>query len=160
MSEPSQAHHDGAARLSLETSVQERAASAMTVSTAVFSPQTSFRASPHESARSTASPVAFFQDSTPPCDVPGLVHLAELAEPIGEQRCYVDSLLQSQLRLSAQTVLEVTLSLRGTLLVQQQRRIVELEDELRRRLAEVDRLRNNIAAVERQRSDDDAAKQV
>jgi len=46
-------------------------------------------------------------------------------------------------------------------LVQQQRRIVQLEDELQRAWAEIDRLRTKIAAVERerQRSDDDAAKQ-
>merc|ERR1719272_1415655 len=69
---------------------------------------------------------------------------------------------QPSISLSAQAELELELSLRGSLLVQQQRRIVQLEDELQRAWAEIDRLRTKIAAVERerQRSDDDAAKQV
>jgi len=68
---------------------------------------------------------------------------------------------QPSISLSAQAELELELSLRGSLLVQQQRRIVQLEDELQRAWAEIDRLRTKIAAVERerQRSDDDAAKQ-
>ena len=69
---------------------------------------------------------------------------------------------QPSISLSAQAELELELSLRGSLLVQQQRRIVQLEDELQRAWAEIDRLRTKIAAVERerQRSDDDAAKQA
>ena len=69
---------------------------------------------------------------------------------------------QPSISLSAQAELELELSLRGSPLVQQQRRIVQLEDELQRAWAEIDRLRTKIAAVERerQRSDDDAAKQV
>ena len=64
--------------------------------------------------------------------------------------------------LSAQAELELELSLRGSLLVQQQRRIVQLEDELQRAWTEIDRLRTKIASVERdrQRTDDDTAKQV
>ena len=69
---------------------------------------------------------------------------------------------QPSISLSAQAELELELSLRGSLLVQQQRRIVQLEDELQRAWAEIDRLRTKIQAVERerQRSDDDAAKQA
>jgi len=68
---------------------------------------------------------------------------------------------QPQVSLSAQAELELELSLRGSLLVQQQRRIVQLEDELQRAWAEIDRLRTKIAAAERdrQRTDDDASKQ-
>ena len=64
--------------------------------------------------------------------------------------------------LSAQAELELELSLRGSLLVQQQRRIVQLEDELQRAWSEIDRLRTKIAAAERdrQRTDDDSSKQV
>ena len=58
------------------------------------------------------------------------------------------------------TEAELALSLRGSLLAKQQRRIAQLEDELHRGWAEVNRLRNSIAAVERQHSDDDAARQV
>ena len=45
--------------------------------------------------------------------------------------------------------------------MQQQRRIVQLEDELQRAWQEIDRLRTKIATVERdrQRNDDDASKQ-
>ena len=69
---------------------------------------------------------------------------------------------QPQVSLSAQAELELELSLRGSLLVQQQRRIVQLEDELQRAWTEIDRLRTKIASVERerQRTDDDTAKQV
>lgn len=68
---------------------------------------------------------------------------------------------QPSISLSAQAELELELSLRGSLLVQQQRRIVQLEDELQRAWAEIDRLRNKIATVERerQRSEDDSQKQ-
>merc|ERR1719326_2234515 len=68
---------------------------------------------------------------------------------------------QASISLSAQAELELELSLRGSLLVQQQRRIVQLEDELQRAWAEIDRLRTKIAAVERerQRSEDDSQKQ-
>jgi len=68
---------------------------------------------------------------------------------------------QPQVSLSAQAELELELSLRGSLLVQQQRRIVQLEDELQRAWTEIDRLRTKISSVERerQRSDDDGAKQ-
>mmetsp|Transcript_5383 Transcript_5383/g.11729 ORF Transcript_5383/g.11729 Transcript_5383/m.11729 type:complete len:175 (+) Transcript_5383:260-784(+) len=68
---------------------------------------------------------------------------------------------QPSISLSAQAELELELSLRGSLLVQQQRRIVQLEDELQRAWAEIDRLRTKIAAVERerQRSEDDSQKQ-
>ena len=45
--------------------------------------------------------------------------------------------------------------------MQQQRRIVQLEDELQRAWSEIDRLRQKIAAAERdrQRTDDDSSKQ-
>merc|ERR1712050_217406 len=68
---------------------------------------------------------------------------------------------QPAVSLSAQAELELELSLRGSLLVQQQRRIVQLEDELQRAWTEIDRLRTKIASVERdrQRTDDDSAKQ-
>mmetsp|Transcript_2341 Transcript_2341/g.4860 ORF Transcript_2341/g.4860 Transcript_2341/m.4860 type:complete len:257 (-) Transcript_2341:916-1686(-) len=68
---------------------------------------------------------------------------------------------QPSISLSAQAELELELSLRGSLLVQQQRRIVQLEDELQRAWAEIDRLRTKMAAVERerQRSEDDSQKQ-
>jgi hypothetical protein len=55
---------------------------------------------------------------------------------------------QPSISLSAQAELELELSLRGSLLVQQQRRIVQLEDELQRAWAEIDRLRTKIAAVD------------
>jgi len=48
--------------------------------------------------------------------------------------------------LSAQAELELELSLRGSLLVQQQRRIVQLEDELQRAWAEIERLKTKCAA--------------
>ncbi len=69
---------------------------------------------------------------------------------------------QPSISLSAQAELELELSLRGSLLVQQQRRIVQLEDELQRAWAEIDRLRTKIAAVERerQRTEDDSQKQA
>ena len=69
---------------------------------------------------------------------------------------------QAPISLSAQAELELELSLRGSLLVQQQRRIVQLEDELQRAWSEIDRLRTKIAAAERdrQRTDDDSSKQV
>ena len=69
---------------------------------------------------------------------------------------------QPAVSLSAQAELELELSLRGSLLVQQQRRIVQLEDELQRAWTEIDRLRTKIASVERdrQRTDDDTAKQA
>jgi hypothetical protein len=69
---------------------------------------------------------------------------------------------QASISLSAQAELELELSLRGSLLVQQQRRIVQLEDELQRAWAEIDRLRTKITAAERdrQRTDDDSSKQV
>ena len=69
---------------------------------------------------------------------------------------------QPAVSLSAQAELELELSLRGSLLVQQQRRIVQLEDELQRAWTEIDRLRTKIASVERdrQRTDDDSSKQA
>jgi SHAQKYF class myb-like DNA-binding protein len=68
---------------------------------------------------------------------------------------------QSNISLSAQVELELELSLRGSLLVQQQRRIVQLEDELQRAWSEIDRLRTKIASFERerQRNEDDSHKQ-
>jgi len=86
----------------------------------------------------------------PPAACPGL--------PLGAQPALPE---QPSISLSAQAELELELSLRGSLLVQQQRRIVQLEDELQRAWAEIDRLRNKIATVERerQRSEDDSAKQ-
>jgi len=48
--------------------------------------------------------------------------------------------------LSAQAELELELSLRGSLLVQQQRRIVQLEDELQRAWAEIERLKTKCVA--------------
>ena len=53
--------------------------------------------------------------------------------------------------LSAQAELELELSLRGSLLVQQQRRIVQLEDELQRAWAEIERLRTKLGSLERDR---------
>jgi len=69
---------------------------------------------------------------------------------------------QASISLSAQAELELELSLRGSLLVQQQRRIVQLEDELQRAWSEIDRLRTKIQAAERdrQRTDEDSSKQV
>mmetsp|Transcript_23941 Transcript_23941/g.50809 ORF Transcript_23941/g.50809 Transcript_23941/m.50809 type:complete len:281 (-) Transcript_23941:675-1517(-) len=68
---------------------------------------------------------------------------------------------QPAVSLSAQAELELELSLRGSLLVQQQRRIVQLEDELQRAWTEIDRLRTKISTVERDRhrQEDDTAKQ-
>jgi len=68
---------------------------------------------------------------------------------------------QQPVSLSAQAELELELSLRGSLLVQQQRRIVQLEDELQRAWTEIDRLRTKISSVERDRlrGDDDQSKQ-
>jgi SHAQKYF class myb-like DNA-binding protein len=57
--------------------------------------------------------------------------------------------------LSAQAELELELSLRGSLLVQQQRRIVQLEDELQRAWAEIERLRTKLGALERERQPND-----
>ena len=54
--------------------------------------------------------------------------------------------------LSAQAELELELSLRGSLLVQQQRRIVQLEDELQRAWAEIERLRAKLGSLERDRA--------
>ena len=54
--------------------------------------------------------------------------------------------------LSAQAELELELSLRGSLLVQQQRRIGQLEDELQRAWAEIERLRGKLGAIERDRT--------
>jgi SHAQKYF class myb-like DNA-binding protein len=65
--------------------------------------------------------------------------------------------------LSLQAELELELSLRGSLLVQQQRRIVQLEDELHRAWQEIEKLRAKICNAERdrqQRNEDiDLAKQ-
>ena len=63
--------------------------------------------------------------------------------------------------LSAQAELELELSLRGSLLVQQQRRIVQLEDELQRAWAEIERLRTKLNSLERDRqpNDDDGSRQ-
>ena len=62
--------------------------------------------------------------------------------------------------LSAQAELELELSLRGSLLVQQQRRIVQLEDELQRAWAEIERLRTKLGVIERERqpNDDDGSR--
>ena len=54
--------------------------------------------------------------------------------------------------LSAQAELELELSLRGSLLVQQQRRIGQLEDELQRAWGEIERLRGKLGAIERDRT--------
>ena len=53
------------------------------------------------------------------------------------------------------------LSLRGSLLVQQQRRIVQLEDELQRAWAEIERLRGKLTTLERERqpNDEDGSRQ-
>ena len=63
--------------------------------------------------------------------------------------------------LSAQAELELELSLRGSLLVQQQRRIVQLEDELQRAWAEIERLRTKLGSLERDRApnDEDGSRQ-
>jgi len=63
--------------------------------------------------------------------------------------------------LSAQAELELELSLRGSLLVQQQRRIVQLEDELQRAWAEIERLRTKLGSLERDRqpNDEDGSRQ-
>ena len=63
--------------------------------------------------------------------------------------------------LSAQAELELELSLRGSLLVQQQRRIVQLEDELQRAWAEIERLRAKLGSLERDRqpNDEDGSRQ-
>ena len=68
---------------------------------------------------------------------------------------------QSSVSLSAQAELELELSLRGSLLVQQQRRIVQLEDELQRAWSEIERLRSKLGTVERERpiGDDDGSRQ-
>ena len=68
---------------------------------------------------------------------------------------------QPSISLSAQAELELELSLRGSLLVQQQRRIVQLEDELQRAWAEIERLRSKLGALERERqpNDEDGARQ-
>ena len=68
---------------------------------------------------------------------------------------------QPSISLSAQAELELELSLRGSLLVQQQRRIVQLEDELQRAWAEIERLRSKLGALERERmpTDDDGQRQ-
>ena len=62
--------------------------------------------------------------------------------------------------LSAQAELELELSLRGSLLVQQQRRIVQLEDELQRAWAEIERLRTKLGSLERDRqpADEDGSR--
>ena len=53
------------------------------------------------------------------------------------------------------------LSLRGSLLVQQQRRIVQLEDELQRAWAEIERLRGKLSNLERERqpNEEDGSRQ-
>ena len=63
--------------------------------------------------------------------------------------------------LSAQAELELELSLRGSLLVQQQRRIVQLEDELQRAWSEIERLRSKLSGIERERQpiEDDGSRQ-
>ena len=68
---------------------------------------------------------------------------------------------QSSISLSAQAELELELSLRGSLLVQQQRRIVQLEDELQRAWSEIERLRTKLGALERERTpnDEDGSRQ-
>jgi SHAQKYF class myb-like DNA-binding protein len=67
----------------------------------------------------------------------------------------------SSISLSAQAELELELSLRGSLLVQQQRRIVQLEDELQRAWSEIERLRIKLGALERERTlnDEDGSRQ-
>mmetsp|Transcript_30103 Transcript_30103/g.80825 ORF Transcript_30103/g.80825 Transcript_30103/m.80825 type:complete len:364 (+) Transcript_30103:95-1186(+) len=58
----------------------------------------------------------------------------------------------------AQSELELELSLRGSLLVQQQRRIVQLEEDLQKSSHEIERLRAKVASYERDkraRTDDD-----
>ena len=61
----------------------------------------------------------------------------------------------AQAATSGAAELELELSLRGSLLVQQQWRIVQLEDELQRAWAEIERLRSKLGALERERQPND-----
>ena len=82
--------------------------------------------------------------------------LEAVAAPTAQQ-----GLETGPISLSAQAELELELSLRGSLLVQQQRRIVQLEDELQRAWAEIERLRTKLGSLERDRqpADEDGSRQ-
>ena len=87
---------------------------------------------------------------------PGPTQLHTIAQPKDD-----NSARPGDFTLGAQAELELELSLRGSLLVQQQRRIAQLEEELQRAWGEIEHIRAHVSAADRDRqryADDSAAK--